>query len=61
MIGLGVAKLFVSFHVASWDRADYRPLRHIGMGMPAPAVGPILRLGPFLILTASFNPVDNHA
>lgn len=24
MIGLGVAKLFVSFHVASWDRADYR-------------------------------------
>ncbi|MBB4427366.1 hypothetical protein GGD66_005948 [Bradyrhizobium sp. CIR48] len=43
----GHAKWFVSFPVASWVRADYRRLRHIGMGMPAPAVDPILRLGPF--------------
>ncbi|MGY3363898.1 hypothetical protein ACVWZV_008469 [Bradyrhizobium sp. GM5.1] len=47
MIGLGVAKLFVSFHVASWDRADYRPLRHIEMGMPAPLLAPSCGWGRF--------------
>jgi hypothetical protein len=36
----GASKQFVSFHVASWLRADYRRLRHIGMGMPAVAVVP---------------------
>lgn len=40
-------KRFISFGVPKLERADYRRLRHIGMGMPAPAVYPILRLGPF--------------
>lgn len=40
-------KQFVSICVPNMKSAVHRRLRHIGMGMPAPAVYPILRLGPF--------------